>query len=354
MRLPICLLGFTGLYGQTLFEGRPSVVLENDVARISIDIQGGSIVEFRLKSQPVNPLRWANQGPADQARAMSHFVCLDRWGQPSEAELKNGMPFHGEATRVEWKHQRAAANIVTMSAFLPMAGLEIERKVTLDGAAIAVEESVTNRNKLGRVYNMVQHPTIGPPFLDEATVVDSNATRGLMQSSPMPDPEKIGVAWPRAAKDGQPVDMRRLTNDPLPNVVSYIVEEDMGWVLATSPNNKLIIGYLWKTSDYPWLNIWRHVQDGKPLARGLEFGTTGLHQPFPVLVKKERIFGRRLFQYLDAGETQTRKYVAFAAAVPPGFAGAKRVEASGSRVAVTALNGSTVNVEAGSALTALR
>jgi hypothetical protein len=108
-----------------------------------------------------------------------------------------------------------------MSAYLPIAGLEIQRSIRLaDSAAVAVvSETVTNRNKLGRIYNMVQHATIGPPFLDETTLVDSNAGRGLMQSSPLPNPEQIEIRWPEATKDGNLVDLRRLTTDADPNVV---------------------------------------------------------------------------------------------------------------------------------------
>ena len=94
---------------------------------------------------------------------------------------------------------------------------------------------------------------------------------------------------------------------------------------ATNASQELLIGYIFRTADYPWLNIWRHVQDGKPLARGLEFGTSGLHQPFPVLVSKPRILGRPTFAYLDAGESATRVYTAFLMKVPRDFTGVNQV-----------------------------
>ena len=34
-----------------------------------------------------------------------------------------------------------------------------------------VEEDITNTNPLGRVWNLVQHPTLGPPFLDEVMML---------------------------------------------------------------------------------------------------------------------------------------------------------------------------------------
>jgi hypothetical protein len=325
MRYLCLFLGAISLYGQTMIDGRPSVVLESTTAQVVIDLRGGSIVKFELKAVPVNPLGWNNQGPATESRPMSHFLCTDRWGQPSTAEEKNGMPYHGEATRVEWKLLRATQDEAEMSALLPMANMEVVRTAKLTGAILQVTESITNRNKLGRPYNFVQHPTIAAPFLDETTLVDANAKRGLMQSSALPNPEQPEVVWPQALLDGQPVNLRHLHNDPLPAVVSYVVDEAVGWVTAVHPGRGLVLGYLWQTSDYPWLNIWRHVQNGKPFARGLEFGTTGLHQPFPVLVKKGRIFDRPLLDFLDAGETHTRRYTAFLGQLPAGSTGVQKV-----------------------------
>jgi hypothetical protein len=96
----------------------------------------------------------------------------------------------------------------------------------------------------------------------------------------------------------------------------------------------LLIGYIWRTADYPWLNIWRHVANGKPLARGLEFGTTGLPLPFPVLISKPSIFGRPTFTYLDAGENATRSYAAFLLKVPRDFRGVDRLLYSGSQIVI--------------------
>jgi hypothetical protein len=327
---------------QTLLDGRRSVTLKGDKASLTIDVLGGSFVDFRLNGLDLNPLVWANEGPADQPRSMSHFLCLDRWGLPSEAERANGMPGHGEATKVEWKTTAAPSRRgnrveARQSAFLPMAGLRVERLTRVSGAAFHVEETVTNDNKLGRIYNMVQHPTVGPPFLDTDTVVDSNARQGFMQSSPMPNPEHPTVVWPQAMQGAQAVDLRRLQDDDLPNVVSYVIDEELGWVTAASPSKGLLVGYVWKTAEYPWLNIWRRVENGKPLARGLEFGTTGLHQPYGVLVKKGRIFGRQLYDHLDAGESRTRSFTGFLAEIPKSFQGVRGVGLGANVVTVTPL-----------------
>lgn len=326
----------------TVYNGRKSLVLEGAKASLTIDVLGGSFVDFRLNHVDVNPLVWANDGPADQARSMSHFVCLDRWGMPSPAEAANGMKGHGEATKVEWEtlsgpSSKGGVAQASQAASLPMAGLRVQRTVRVSGAAFHVEETVTNENKLGRIYNMVQHPTVGPPFLDVDTIVDANARRGFLQSSPMPNPEHPTVVWPQALKGATPIDLRGLVDDDLPKVCSFVIDEDMGWVTAASPSKELLIGYVWKTAEYPWLNIWRHVVDGKPLARGLEFGTTGLHQPFGKLVQKGRIFDRMLFDHLDAGESKTRSFVGFLAQIPKNFQGVESVVREGDEARITPL-----------------
>ena len=333
MALSAMIPAWVNAKAEVIVNGRPSVVLESSAAKLVIDLGGGSIVDFHLAAGGLNPLRWI--GPADEnavLRPMAHFLCLDRWGPPSGAEQRNGMPFHGEAGRVRWREfdapeRRDGGVLAAMGATLPIAGLEVRRTVRLSEAAavFSVSETVSNGNKLGRVYNMVQHATIGPPFLDEGAVVDSNAQRGFMQSSPLPNPEQPETRWPKAIKQGQPVDLRHLTSDPVPNVVSFVLDGELGWVTATNASKELLLGYIWRTADYPWLNFWRHVADGKPLARGLEFGTTGLHQPFTVLIAKPSIFGRPTFTYLDAGASATRSYAAFLVKVPREFRGVDRV-----------------------------
>ena len=156
----------------------------------------------------------------------------------------------------------------------------------------------------------------------------------------MPHPEDPEVRWPNALQlDGTEVDLRFLKDDPSPNVVSFIVDDEYGWVTATSPDTGLLLGYLWKTSDYPWLNIWRHVKDGKPIARGLEFGTSGLHRPGHDLVAKGRIFDQALYRYIDADETQTFKYAMFLVEIPNDFAGVKTVTYANSKITVAESGG---------------
>src|SRR5688572_20597036 len=147
--------------------------LEGRSARVAVEIDGGAISDFRLVDKDLNPLSWREASSAPGPHWKGHFLCLDRWGSPSDAEGHNGMPFHGEASRVEWKilHGpvlRSGQIVVEMAATLPLAGLKVRRQIRMSekDSFFTVREEITNTQKLGRIYNMVQHPTIAPPFLD--------------------------------------------------------------------------------------------------------------------------------------------------------------------------------------------
>lgn len=333
-----------GVSGNSLEAAAPvDVRLKNDQAVVRITLAGGGITEFRLTDNRMNPLNWTIEGLEPivdgQPFLQGHFLCLDRWGAPSDAEAKRGVPFHGEAPRTRWKVTRPvklsdAEPFAEMQVRLPIAGLSVHRKVVMDrkSSVVLLRESVTNDRKLGRIYNMVQHPSIAPPFLDATTVVDSNATHGFLQEAEVPAASGQATRWPQMKINGKWIDLRHLhpveKGETGHDVSSFVFDDRSGhgWVTAVHPGSRLLLGYVWKTRDYPWLNIWRYRRDGKVMARGLEFGTTGLHQPFQELVARGRILGRPLMSFIDAGKTVTREYLMFLMKVPVDYAGVVRLE----------------------------
>src|SRR3954470_20369662 len=79
-------VGFNGFGAEALNNGRKSLVMESQAARLVVDLGGGSIGDFRLKGGDLNPLNW-NAPPAGTTSSapFGHFLCLDRWGPPSQA-----------------------------------------------------------------------------------------------------------------------------------------------------------------------------------------------------------------------------------------------------------------------------
>ena len=329
-----------------------SLVLKNGLSQVTLDRWGGGIIDFHYLDHGVNPLSWRATEDIeplspDGPNLQGHFICFDRWGAPSPAEEKMGMPYHGEAPRVVWKRLdpgagEAADSELRMGCELPLAGMEVKRTVRLqeNEASLTVTEAVTNVRAAGRVYNLVQHPSIAPPFLDDTTIVDCNASHGLVQEEPVPQSTDDADHWPRISIGGTLANLRffRSSDEGASghDVSAFIFDPEVeyGWVTAATPTAGLLVGYLWKISEYPWLNMWRYRHQGRVSARGLEFGTTGIHQPFPTLLELGQVLDRRVYEYLDAGETETRSYILFLARIPHDFQGVASAEYDGAQLRI--------------------
>ena len=121
------------------------------------------------------------------------------------------------------------------------------------------------------------------------------------------------------------------------DVQSYEVDpgSKFGWICATNLKLGLLIGYVWPAKDYPWISLWCCSREGKPYARGLEFGSTGLHQPFHILARHPELLGLPTFKYLDAQENHLCMYTMFLLEVPKDFAGVADVCCSPDTITVT-------------------
>ena len=325
--------------------------LENSESILSIDLYGGAFIDFHLKANPVNPLNWrlsSSEMPENNktgAPFQGHFLCLGRWGSPSEGEIKLGVPHNGEPSNTFWDLDSLSQFTVIMNNHAALDGLFIKRKVELDhnSSIIRVTEDVVNQLTIGRIYNIVQHPTLAPPFLDSTTIIDSNADHGFLQVFSYPDPHSLEFQWPFINLDtlNNPIDFRNSKSKE--NYVSTHIFENKdhwGWITAASPKIKLLIGYFWKTEDYPWLNVWHHVQENNPVAKGLEFGTTGIGRPYEeLLAVNTRFHGHNSFEYIDAGETKQKIFFAFLMEIPVDFKGVSGIDVKGESLIVKERSG---------------
>ena len=104
-----------------------------------------------------------------------------------------GIPFHGEASKTTWSlNQEPTTDLgyhyTEMSCLLPIVNLEMTRKIFLNTntSVFKVVEEITNHTDSLKVFNLVQHPTIGAPFLDENTIVDTEVDSGFSQNGNLP------------------------------------------------------------------------------------------------------------------------------------------------------------------------
>ncbi|MGZ5247599.1 MAG: hypothetical protein ACXWV5_11215, partial [Flavitalea sp.] len=281
-------------------------ILQNDFVKLVIDPVGGSFTEFSTVPGGINPLdfKLIHTEPSGEIAFKGHFLCLGNWGDPSPGEKESGLNKHGEFVKLKWEFDKSG-NEIMMNATSGLEGIHINRFVSLtgDSSCIKVSEVISNTTSRGRIYNMVQHPTIAGDFLNEKTVVNCNSTLGfdylntgenLLSSGRWPvyltaEEKEINLETPHLEY-----------SSVFPTIVD--AESEYGWITAYSPDHQLLLGYVWKRADYPWINHWIHfadVQTGEKIKassnksdaeitdnydvpgsnsrmiyRGLEFGTT--------------------------------------------------------------------------------
>jgi hypothetical protein len=164
----LCLLAIVLLLSQSKAQ---NVTIENEQCKLVINLTGAIIKEFSLKENQLNPIH-----------EFGHFLCFDRWGPSEDA----GIPWHGNGHKVDWTlnqspEEEGNAFITEMSGSLPIVKLKMNRKVYLDKTApvARIVEKITNQNSVEKVFNVVQHATLGQPFLDESTLVDTKVDSGF-------------------------------------------------------------------------------------------------------------------------------------------------------------------------------
>lgn len=297
---------------------RNLITLTNMIASLSVDPEGGAIVDFHLlKGGEVNPLTFAftkDQMPANNkigAPFQGHFLCLPRWGLPSANEIQNGYPNHGAFASLTWNIEENRENYIAMNCNSELEEMEVKRKIEFshNEAFFHVQEKVTNTASAGRLYNMVQHPSIAAPFLHNDILLQCNGTQGFSQF----DDINHVFDFPNVQTEKDTFNITR-PNTPQSGVFSFTVNKDdsHGWIAAYDPKTNLVFGYIWKREDYPWMHIWQQFSGSRIKYAGIEFGTAGIHQPFEHIIKNgTRKFNTSTVAFLDAGESVTRSYSGF-------------------------------------------
>lgn len=323
--------------------------LKNAKATLKVSLYGGAYVNFQLNDQKLNPLTWKltneqmPQNNKDGAIFQGHFLCFGRWGGPTQGEIKAGIPHNGEPTNNWWRLNNSSENAIEMQAWAKAEQMEIIRQINLEPQKTVynVTEEIKNPNSFGRYFNIVQHATLGTPFLSENTIVDCNATYGFSQDLAKPDLYQYEYVWPNGyIKDPQKnIDLRR-SHHKEGFVTTHVFSKnsEYGWITATSPENNLLIGYIWKTADYPWLHVWHGLLDGKLWAKGIEFGTTGLGDTFAPDDRIARVFhGQKNFIFIDAKSQIKLAFSSFLAKVPDNFKHVQNIQKVNGKIIISIL-----------------
>jgi hypothetical protein len=238
------------------------------------------------------------------------------------------MSTHGEAPVAPY-HITVAGGVLTARASLPEAHLRFERRISFTSpTTIRIAEEVENLGTWDRPIAWIQHVTLGDPFIEPGvTQFRAPATKSKVYEVDVAGDKaymQIGAAfdWPNVPRIGGPaVDMRTYIDLPVSGAfTAHLMDprREQAFFLAWSPKSKVLIGYVWKRSDFPWLGIWEenHCRtappwNGKTLTRAMEFGVT----PFPDgrhrMMERGSLFGVPCYRWIPARSKVAVEYSAF-------------------------------------------
>jgi hypothetical protein len=341
----------------SVYENHPALVVSNDKLDLTIYTDGGAFASLVLRDDPgqLNPLwnperlaREAGQEYRDR-RSLGHFVCVDGFGPSSAEEQKAGLMMHGEAHYLPWELVSAAkqGNLTAakFSVKLPIVQEVLTRTVTVaEGENVVyVESELESLLGFDRPVNWAEHATVSAPFLEPGvTVVDMPATRSMTRpytGSPRRfPPAGAEFRWPMAplAAGGQ-ADIRTVPVAlGLMGHTTSLMDRDRKYAFATvlHPVRRLIIGWVFKPEEFPWVQDWENYPASGKVARGLEFST----QPFDVsrreAIGSPALFGAPMYRWLPARQKISSRFLMFYARVPEGLMQVDDVRLEGGKLVI--------------------
>jgi hypothetical protein len=339
---------------ESLYRNRRAVQIENDSLRVTVLVEGGHIAEIFHKQERMNPLwtpPWPSIEPSTYGLSrhpeygadaeskllsglMGHNLCLDIFGGPSPEEAAAGMTVHGEASLNPYTIGKDDSTLVSRTV-LETAQLRVERRVLLapGTTVVSFKETVENLSPLDRPIAWTQHVTLGPPFLERGiTQFRASATRSKVIESDFTGGkgvQRIGAEfdWPYCPhKDGGSIDLRTYTDAAVSGGFSTHLMDpsrEQAFFLAYSPRTSVLLGYVWKRFDFPWLGRWEenHLRteppwSGKTLTCGLEFGVSPMPESRREMITRGSLFGVPAFRWIPARSQVQVDYCAFLSVAP--------------------------------------
>ena len=326
-----------------IFKNRRAVGIENDHLRVTVLQEGGHVAEIFDKRTGVSPLwipPWPSIEPStysfaknpeygadDESKLLSgimgHNLCLDIFGGPSTEEAAAGLGVHGEAPVASYDIEVTNGNLC-MRAEFPMAAIKFERLVELQGQNIRFVSVVESFASIDRPIGWTEHVTLGPPFVQRGdTQIRSSATRSKVfeadfgaASYLQPGAEFI---WPMAPrKDRALSDLRVFTNAEVSGAfTTHLMETERtdAFFAAFSPAHNLMLGYVWKRADFPWMGIWEENRsrmlppwNGRTTTWALEFGVSPFPETRRKMIDRHGLFGVPGYRWLPARARLTAEF----------------------------------------------
>lgn len=342
------------------FEGYPAILVSSPKLQLTVMKKGATLASVTMTDDPEklsplwNPMRMARElgRPAVYDGGAGHFVCVDGFGSPSADEKAAGLPFHGEAHTVTFavhSARQGSSTVVTLTATLPITQEKFTRTFrVIDGESVVhIESDLESLLGFDRPINWAEHATIGSPFLEPGvTVVDVSGSRSHTRPYPYVDGGDIqrrlkpdqDFQWPFApGLNGAVVDLRQTPVNPhfLDHAATLTdPQREFEWVTAINPKRRLILGYVFRRADYPWVQYWGFYPPTQKMARGMEFSTQPFDLPRREVVTTGTMFNTPLYRWLPAKSNIRTRFLLFYAHVPDGFRKVDDIKIENGRILV--------------------
>jgi len=297
---------------------------------------------------PAMLAREKNQPPRF-GNSLGHFVCVDGFGGVSKEERAAGFPSHGEAYSIDFAtdsfSKEKGVTTLVMSALLPLAQEKLTRTMSIaDGENVVyVKSRLESHTAFDRPIAWAEHATIGAPFLErKVTVVDIPAVKSKTRPYTTGAMHRLAsdkeFTWPMAPlAAGGTVDIRSAPAEPESGdhtTSTLDPSKPYVWATALHPAKRLLIGWIFKAKDYPWIQNWEFYPKNGMLARGLEFSTQPFDIPRREAVAMSGLFDTPTFRWLPAKSAIDTGFAIFYTQTPEGFTGVTDVRVESGSIIV--------------------
>jgi hypothetical protein len=278
---------------QTLPSGMRTLRIENDrlSATLLLD-KGTDIYELTYKDTAVDVLWKSPWGMKTPGRGFQHSfdsasAWLEAYAGGWQLLFPNGgsgctykgasLGFHGEASMTSWECEIVQAGGSAAEAYLStrlfLSPFRVERVVRVEAGqpTLILRERITNEAGEPMDYMWSHHPAFGAPFISEACVVDTGATRLLADDGYAGDQNPLHVsedyAWPHAGSS----DMSHVPGQSTPrDTLGYLHSFSSGWYGITNTKLGFGVGLVWDSGVFPYAWYWQqmHSSAGYPWYKG--------------------------------------------------------------------------------------
>jgi hypothetical protein len=91
------------------------------------------------------------------------------------------------------------------------------------------------------------------------------------------------------------------------------------YVTAINTRRHLMVGWIFRPTEYPWVQNWEFYPSTGNLARGLEFGTLPFDLPRRQVIEQNSMWGTPLYRWLPAKSKVSSRVLVFYTRVPTGM-----------------------------------